>query len=55
MVSSNILSESFLAVLPKELPKSLWELIFLLLISPEEETKVMEALMDTGTSYYLLL
>lgn len=49
-VSSNILSDSFLELLPKELPKALWELIFLLLISPETEPKVTEALLDTGLS-----
>ena len=48
--SENILSGEVLGQLPPDLPKATWELIFLLLISPQKDAAVFQALLDTGLS-----
>ena len=47
-VSENIASGEVLSSLPPMMAKSAWELIFLLLVSPEEDADVYQALFDTG-------
>lgn len=51
MVSNNLLTSEILDLLPPKLgPKAYWELIFLLLVKPDAEAEVMQALLDTGLS-----
>lgn len=48
--SDNITNGTVLELLPSEMPKALWELLFLLLVSKEKEPEVLQALLDTGLS-----
>ncbi|KAJ1419697.1 hypothetical protein B484DRAFT_421552 [Ochromonadaceae sp. CCMP2298] len=48
-VSDNI-AITVLSSLPPEMPKALWELIFVLLLSPTQDTEALQALFDTGLS-----
>ena len=49
IVSNNILNGEILSLLPSEMKKSPWELIFLLLISSNDK-KTIQTLLDTGLS-----
>lgn len=49
-VSENILSSDILDLLPVQMPKALWELVFLLVISPTKDPEIVQTLMDTGLS-----
>lgn len=48
--SENIISGNVIRLLPREFSKGTWELLFLLLVSPDEDAEVFQALMDTGLS-----
>ena len=48
--SENIISGEIIRLLPPELLKATWELVFLLLVSPERDAEVFQALLDTGLS-----
>jgi hypothetical protein len=47
-VSDNIANGEVFTALPDVMVKSAWELIFLLLISPEQNEDIYQALFDTG-------
>ena len=47
-VSDNIANGEVFTALPDVMVKSAWELIFLLLISPEKNEDIYQALFDTG-------
>ena len=47
-VSDNIASGEVFATLPSVMTKAPWELIFLLLLSPDEHAETLQALFDTG-------
>jgi len=51
-VSDNIVHGSVLSMLPVQLPKALWELVFLLLLAPSDaqDADALQAMLDTGLS-----
>lgn len=49
-VSDNLVSGEVLSYFSPQMPKALWELIFLLLLSPVEDKEALQALFDTGLS-----
>jgi hypothetical protein len=49
-VSNNIISGEILQYLPPRMPKAIWELILLLLLSPDQHKDELDALVDTGLS-----
>ena len=48
--SDNIINGPILDFLPTKLPKALWELVFLLLVSPDKHSDAINAVMNTGLS-----
>ena len=49
-VSDNIADGSVLQLLPPGMPKAAWELVFLLLLRPDQHAAELQALFDTGLS-----
>ena len=47
-VSPNIASGEIFRYFPSQMPTAPWELIFLLLLSPDDDTDVYQCLFDTG-------
>jgi hypothetical protein len=48
--SENVLNGNILQYLPKKMPKALWELLFVLLLSPSQDKLIFQTLLDTGLS-----
>lgn len=50
VVSENILNNEILKYIPAQMGKAIWEIILLLLVSPENQDGEYSALLDTGLS-----
>lgn len=49
-VSDNLKSGNVFQLLPPQMPKAAWELVFLLLLEPSQHSEELQALFDTGLS-----
>lgn len=50
VTASDSLVYGLLDVIPKQMSKAMWEIVFLLLVSQEKNPEIMETLFDTGLS-----